>query len=101
MPKGNRGNRGKPDPVERRFHLLVRKDIAASLTAERYNEIYRQWVLTGELPEGFKVPENATEWKNPNRPGSGANWRTGDNQDAIDTMLRRSLPVTNFKIEKP
>jgi hypothetical protein len=97
MPKGRRGRR-RPDPVELRFHLLVRKDIAATLTAKRYNEVYQQWVETGTLPDGFKVPKDAAEWKNPARPSGMDTWRTGDNQDAVDTLLRRSLPAVNFKI---
>src|SRR5271169_6807998 len=98
MPKGKRGKRKKVDPLEIRFHLRVRKDIAKTLTAKRYNEVYQQWVLTGELPDGFQVPEDAAEWRNAARPGAGADWRTGNNTDAVATLLRRSLPATNFKI---
>jgi hypothetical protein len=97
MPKGNRGKR-KADPLELRFHLLVRKDIAKTLTAERYNQVYREWVQTGKLPPGFRVPPNAIEWRNPARRGSLRNWRSGDNEEAINTLAERALPVTNFKI---
>lgn len=99
MPKGKRGRR-RPDPLEVRFHLQVRKDIARTLTAAQYNQVYRDWVLSDgkDLPDGFRVPENAAEWRNPARRGQMADWRTGDNQEAIDTLLRRSLSVTNLKI---
>lgn len=93
MPKGKRG---KPDPVEIRFHLQVRKDIARTLTAEHYNEVYRQWVETGKLPAGFRVPPNAAEWRNTDR--KRPRWVTDDNTNAIETLLRRSLPAVNFKI---
>lgn len=96
MPKGKRGK--KPDPLEIRFHLRVRKDLARTLTAKRYNEVYQRWVETGELPDGFQVPPDAAEWRNPARRGAGANWRTGNNTEAVATLLRRSLPATNFKI---
>jgi hypothetical protein len=97
MPKGKRGKR-KPDPLEIRFHLRVQKDLAATLTAKRYNEVYQQWIETGELPDGFQVPEDAAEWRNPARRGAKASWRTGNNSEAVATLLRRSLPATNFKI---
>ncbi len=96
MPKGKRGKR--PDPLEIRFHLRVRKDIAKTLTATRYNEVYRKWIETGTVPAGFQVPEDAAEWRNSARKGRGANWRTGNNRDAKRTLLRRSLPATYFKI---
>ena len=99
MPKGKRG-RKKNDPLEIRFHLRVRKDIARTLTAARYNEVYRQWVETGRVPDGFQVPEDAAEWRNGARRGAKRNWRTGNNRDAIETLLRRSLPATNFTILK-
>jgi len=98
MPKGKRG-RKKPDPLELRFRLRVRKDIAATLTAKQYNEVYRQWVETGKLPDGFQVPDDAAEWRNPARKGAKAGWRTGNNKEAVDTLLRRSLPAVQFKIQ--
>jgi hypothetical protein len=98
MPKGKRGKR-KPDPLEIRFHLRVRKDIAATLTAKRYNEVYRQWVLKGTVPDGFIVPDDAAEWRNKNRVlDIDQEWRTGNNVDAVNTMLLRSLPATKFTI---
>ena len=98
MPKGRRGKR-KPDPLEIRFHLRVRKDIAAKLTAKRYNEIFRQWVLTGTVPDGFIVPPDAAEWRNKGRIlDIDQEWRTGNNSDAVQSLLLRSLPATNFKI---
>lgn len=96
MPKGKRGK--KPDPLEIRFHLRVRKDIAKTLTAKRYNEVYQQWVNTGKVPKGFQVPPDAAEWRNAARKGAGADWRTGNNTDAVNTLLARSLPATHFKI---
>ena len=97
MPKGKRGT--KPDPVEIRFHLQVRKDIAKTLTAKRYNEVYAHWVETGKLPDGFRVPENAAEWRNTKRPNP--KWVTDNNSNAIATLLRRSLPAVQFTIIKP
>jgi hypothetical protein len=96
MPKGKRGK--KPDPLEIRFHLRVRKDIARTLTAKRYNEVYQGWIATGKVPDGFQIPTDAAEWRNAARPGAGADWRTGNNTDAVATLLRRALPATNFKI---
>ena len=96
MPKG------KADPVEIRFHLQVRKDIARTLTAKRYNEVFRNWLKNGKVPDGFRVPANASEWRNTARSTArGRKWRTGNNRDAIDTLLERSLPAINFKLDNP
>jgi len=99
MPKGKRG-RKKPDPLELRFTLKVRKDIAKTLTAKRFNEVYEQWVNTGTVPDGFIVPPEAAEWRNPARNGAKADWRTGENHEAVDTLLARSLSAVHFSISE-
>lgn len=89
----------KKDPIEVRWRLLVPKRDAATMTQAKFNRIYAHWVETGELPPSYRLAGDP-EWRNPARPGAGADWRSGDPTEARETLLKRFLPATYFKISR-
>lgn len=82
-------SKGKPDPLEVQISVTLRlpRDVApTAITAALVDEL-----IAYRIEHGHDHPRAKTRiitWRNPNRRGAGARWRTGNQDDAWETLGR-------------
>lgn len=72
-------NRGEPDPLSVQVYFRVRVPRGSQVTRKALNEIYLDWIRSGELPPGIEI--RGIFWRNPARHGELADWRFSKGSD--------------------
>jgi len=69
----------KPDPLSVQISFRVRVPKGTGVTKQALEEIYQNWIETGELPPGIEI--RGIFWKNSARHGKLSDWRYSSGSD--------------------
>lgn len=75
----------KPDALSVQVSFKVRVPKGTSITKKVLNQIYLNWVETGELPKNIEI--RGIFWKNPDRNPPLDNWRYSSGSD-LSVMIK-------------
>lgn len=81
-----------PDPLSVQVSMRVRVPKGTKVSKKALNEIYLQWVETGNLPQGIEI--RGVFWKNPARRAPLDDWRYSSYSD-LSTIIK---PM-NFRVK--
>lgn len=76
----------KIDPVEVQISFKVRTPRGVRLTREVLDQVYKDWLDTGELPHAVQIRYIA--WRNPDRLGALSDWRYSEGSEV--SAIKRS-----------